>query len=185
MAPPDDAHDDGTATDFDGLVERYYRRLYQFALSLTHAEDAAADLTQQTFYIWAAKGHQLRDPTKVKTWLFTTLRRQFLQRRRHETRFPEQELGEAETELPGVDPAIVDQIDGAMVVEAMAQLAEPYRAVLALFYLEDLAYREIAEVLGVPIGTVQSRLARAKAELQRLLTDRSQPADRRETERHG
>jgi DNA-directed RNA polymerase specialized sigma24 family protein len=64
--------------DFEDLVNRYYRALYQFAFSLTRAEAEAGDLTQQTFYVWAAKGHQLRDAAKVKTWLFTTLYREFL-----------------------------------------------------------------------------------------------------------
>ena len=55
----------------------YYRPLYQFAFTLTRDEADACDLTQQTFYIWARKGHQLRDQSKVKTWLFTTLHREF------------------------------------------------------------------------------------------------------------
>src|SRR6266550_6455792 len=65
--------------DFDSLIEQHYRSLYQFAFSLTQSESDACDLTQQTFYIWATKGHQLRDLSKVKTWLFTTLHREFLQ----------------------------------------------------------------------------------------------------------
>ena len=66
---------------FESLVERYYAPLYQFAFSLALAEAEACDLTQQTFTIWAAKGHQLRDTTKVKTWLFTTLHREFMNSR--------------------------------------------------------------------------------------------------------
>ena len=52
--------------------------LYRFALSLSRQESDAADLTQQTFFLWASKGHQLRDQSKVKTWLFTSLYREFL-----------------------------------------------------------------------------------------------------------
>src|ERR1035441_4330276 len=74
--------------DFESLVARFYAPLYQFAFSLTRSEADACDLTQQTFTIWAAKGHQLRDPSKVKTWLFTTLHREFLESRRRQTRFP-------------------------------------------------------------------------------------------------
>src|SRR5207245_6220992 len=55
-------------SDFEELVTRYYQPLYQFAYSLTRTEADASDLTQQTFYIWAAKGHQLLDRAKVKTW---------------------------------------------------------------------------------------------------------------------
>ena len=64
-----------SARDFEGLVAQYYEPLYQFAFSLARAEADACDLTQQTFLVWATKGHQLRDPDKVKTWLFTTLDR--------------------------------------------------------------------------------------------------------------
>src|SRR5947208_11090356 len=67
------------ATDqFETIVGEYYEPLFRFAMSLTRVESDAQDLTQQTFYVWATKGHQLRDISKVKTWLFTTLHRAFL-----------------------------------------------------------------------------------------------------------
>ena len=81
--------------EFESLVARYYEPLYQFAFSLARDESDACDLTQQTFCIWAAKGHQLRDASKVKTWLFTTLHREFLGVRRKQTRFPQVELEDA------------------------------------------------------------------------------------------
>src|SRR5580704_10973618 len=137
--------------DFDGLVSRYYGPLYQFAFSLARTEADACDLTQQTFYIWASKGHQLRDPTKVKTWLFTTLHREFLNMRRKLVRFPHHELSETEHEIPSVSPAAVDALDAAQVVSLLARVAEPYHAAVALFYLEDCSYREISEILGVPL----------------------------------
>src|SRR6266536_2870886 len=59
--------------NFERVVAQYYEPLYQFAFSLTRSEAEACDLTQQTFYVWATKGHQLREVAKVKTWLFTTL----------------------------------------------------------------------------------------------------------------
>ena len=64
--------------DFEKLVKRYYRDLYRFGFSLTGSDADAADLTQETFYIWASKGHQLKSAEKVKGWLFTTLHREFL-----------------------------------------------------------------------------------------------------------
>ena len=158
--------------DFEGLVELYYRGLYQFALSLAGAEAEACDLTQQTFYVWATKGHQLRDRSKVKTWLFTTLHREFLKTRRRQSRFPHQELEASEPELPAVQPVMVDQLDAADVVAALNQVQELYQAPVALFYLDDMSYKEIADILDVPIGTVQSRIARGKAALQRLLMDK-------------
>jgi len=155
--------------DFESLVELYYRPLYQFAFSLTRSESEACDLTQQTFYIWAAKGNQLRDPSKVKSWLFTTLHREFLETRRRQTRFPHFELSQVDAELPTIAPARVNQLDAAQVLQALGQIDDVYQAPLALFYLEDYAYKEIAEILSVPIGTVKSRIARGIAQLQKVL----------------
>ena len=157
--------------DFDGLVSRYYGPLYQFAFSLTRAEADACDLTQQTFYIWATKGHQLRDASKVKTWLFTTLHREFLNMRRKIVRFPHYEISEMDHELPAVAPELVNALDSAKVVDLLQQVGEPYHAPLSLFYLEDYSYKEIAEILEVPLGTVQSRISRGMGQLQRLIMD--------------
>src|SRR5450432_105625 len=90
--------------DFENLVAFYYEPLYQFAFSLNRDEADACDLVQQTFCIWANKGHQLRDATKVKTWLFTTLHREFLGARRKQVRFPHVDLEFAAAELPAVPP---------------------------------------------------------------------------------
>jgi RNA polymerase sigma factor (sigma-70 family) len=157
--------------DFESLVSRYYGPLYQFAYSLTGNEADASDLTQQTFYIWATKGHQLRDSSRVKTWLFTTLHREFLNMRRRIVRFPHYELSEMDRELPSVSPAMVNALDSARVVTLLGQVTEPYQAALILFYLEDCSYKEIAEILGIPLGTVQSRISRGMAQLQQLILD--------------
>ena len=156
--------------DFESLVARYYEPLYQFAFSLTRDEADACDLVQQAFCIWANKGHQLRDLTKVKTWLFTTLHREFLNTCRKRTRFPHVELEHAADELPVVLPPSVNRLDTAQVLVALAQLDEVYQAPVALFYLQDCSYNEIATVLEVPLGTVKSRLARGLGRLHQLLT---------------
>ncbi len=159
-----------TENEFQQLVDRQYAPLFHFALSLSKSETEAADLTQQTFFLWAAKGHQLRDRTKSKSWLFTALYREFLGRRRHEVRFPKIELEEVREEEMSVLPN-VNVLDATTVLEALREVEEPFRAPLTLFYLEQLSYQEIAEVLDVPIGTVMSRLSRGKALLrQRLLS---------------
>jgi len=162
--------------DFESLVSRFYRPLYQFALSLTRSEAEASDLTQQTFYLWAKKGRQLRDPSKVKTWLFTTLHREFLKTKRRQSRFPHQELGEAESDLPSIAPSAINELDAATVVRSLDEVDELYRAPVALFYLEDLSYKEIAAIFDVPLGTVQSRIARGKAQLRQILADKAAPA---------
>jgi len=163
--------------DFENLVNLYYASLYRFALSLTRKENDSCDLTQQTFYVWATKGHQLQDASKVKTWLFTTLHRLFLEMQRRQHRFPHHELGEVSSELPNIDPQMINQLDSAAVVELLGRVDAPYQAPVALFYLEDYSYKEIAEILAVPIGTVKSRIARGMAQLHRILMRDVPPAD--------
>jgi len=155
--------------DFEALVEKYYRSLYQFAFSLSQSEAEACDLTQQTFYIWASKGHQLRDSSKVKSWLFTTLHREFLESRRRQTRFPHYELSIVEGELPVISPARLNQLDAAQVLKALAKVDAVYHAPVALFYLEDYPYKQIAQILNIPIGTVKSRIARGIMQLKNAL----------------
>jgi RNA polymerase sigma factor (sigma-70 family) len=157
--------------NFESLVARHYEPLYQFAFSLTRNEPDACDLTQQTFCIWAAKGHQLRDLSKVKTWLFTTLHREFLGSRRRQTRFPQVDLEGAIEELPAVPPPGAGRLDASNALDALGQLEEIYQAPVALFYLQDCSYDEIAEILCVPLGTVKSRLTRGLGRLHQLLAD--------------
>ena len=152
--------------DFEQIVSQHYETLYRFAFSLTRTEADACDLTQQTFYIWATKGHQLRDRSKVKSWLFTILHREFLNIRKKAVRFPHFELSDAIEDLPTISPEMVSTLDAARVIEFLGQVQEPYRAALTLFYLEDYSYKEIAEILEVPIGTVRSRISRGLAQLQ-------------------
>jgi RNA polymerase sigma factor (sigma-70 family) len=175
--PPKDAAPVAPGLDFEALVDAYYRPLYQFAMSLTRREAEASDMTQQTFAIWAAKGHQLRDPSKVKTWLFTTLHREFLNTHRRQQSFRHDDLNEGREDLPFIEQAIEQKLDASIVLDALARLSETYQAPLSLFYLGDHSYHEIAEILEIPIGTVQSRISRGKAQLQRMLAERTPTSD--------
>src|SRR5437867_1948542 len=120
--------------DFELIVSRHYEPLYRFALSLTRTVADACDLTQQTFYLWASKGHQLRDRSKAKSWLFTTLHREFLNLRRRAMRFPHVELSDANEELPVVALEMVHTLDAARLLEFLGQIQEQYRVALRLFY---------------------------------------------------
>lgn len=155
--------------DYDWAVEQFYEALYKFAFGLAGSESDAADLTQDTYRVLLIKGEAIRDSRKVKSWLFTTLYRQFLGRRRHATRFPETPVESAEWELPTITASHAESLDGTFVVAALQQLEEKYRAPLAMFYLEELSYKEMAEVLGLPIGTIMSRMSRGKEILRRRL----------------
>ena len=156
--------------EFETLVRDFYTPLYRFALALSRSESEASDLTQQTFYLWASKGHQLRDRSKAKTWLFTSLYREYLTRKRHQDRFVDgaEEIEAAAAPFPS---AAMNHVDCATAQRALLDLAAIYRLPLTLFYLQEHSYREIAEILEVPIGTVMSRISRGKAELRRLLQE--------------
>ena len=164
--------------DFQSLVDQHYRALYQFGMSLTHSESDAGDLVQETFLIWANKGHQLNDLTKVKSWLFTTLHRQFLEIHRRGSRFPHIEISLADPELPNVETDFINQLDGPGMLALLAQVDVPYRAAVVLFYLKDYSYNEIAGILEVPLGTVKSRIARGLGQLRELMLRADAPQPR-------
>jgi RNA polymerase sigma-70 factor (ECF subfamily) len=183
---------DVSTIDFQKLVDWQYAPLFRFALSLSKLEADAADLTQQKSFLWASKGDQLRDRTKAKAWLFTTLYREFLGRRRHEVRFPKVELDDVREEEMSISPN-VNAFDSTTVLQALREVEEPFRAPLMLFYLEQFSYQEIANMLEVPIGTVMSRLSRGKTLLRQQLLSKEEvlgnkvvafQSDRRE-ESHG
>jgi RNA polymerase sigma-70 factor (ECF subfamily) len=159
---------------FPELVEAHYASLYRFALSLTRRASDAGDLTQQTFYIWATKGDGLRDAAKAKSWLFTTLYREFLRLRRRDARVSAlDDLPEPAQESAEPAPDVLDRMDAQVVLQALEEVEPAFREPLTLFYLREFSYQEIADVLGVPIGTVMSRLSRGKARLRARLVERA------------
>jgi len=153
--------------EFEELVDQYYQALYRFGISLAKNPDRAADLVQQTFVIWAQKGHQLKDRSKAKTWLFTTLYREHLSNARRSQRYPELEIGEMEHEIGGMEDGLDRKLDAQRAVNLLGKLDETFRAPLTLFYLQQHSYKEIAEILDVPIGTVMSRISRGKEQLRK------------------
>ena len=162
---------------FTQLVDAHYAPLYRFALSLARNQADAGDLVQQTFYIWATKGHALREAAKAKTWLFTTLYREFLRARRRGARSTSiEDLPPGGAELAAEEVDRVARLDAGVVMAALQEVDEVFRAPLTLFYLEDLSYAEIAAALEVPIGTVMSRLSRGKAQLRAVLAQAGRAA---------
>ena len=159
---------------FSELVEAHYAALYRFALSLARNTSDASDLTQQTFFVWATKGESLRDTAKAKTWLFTTLYREFLRVRRRGGRISAiEDLPPGEKDPPDVEVDVVAKMDAQLVLAALQEIDEVFREPLTLFDLQDLSYVEIAEILGVPIGTVMSRLSRGKTHLRACLAEKA------------
>jgi RNA polymerase sigma factor (sigma-70 family) len=162
-----------TELDLESVVSELYSPLYWFAFALTRNETQAADFTQETFLILAKQQAQVRDVTKIKSWLFTTLRREFLRSLRTQSSHPEVELKPEDQDQLVTDPAVHQAADAAAALKALAQVDEGYRMVLELFYQADLSYKEIATTLDIPIGTVMSRLSRGKEQLRTLLANTS------------
>jgi RNA polymerase sigma-70 factor, ECF subfamily len=93
-----------------------------------------------------------------------------LETRRKQTRFPHLELSEVPFELPALSPALANALDSEQVLQSLSKVDKVYQAPVALFYLEDCSYKEIAAILDVPIGTVKSRMARGIAQLQNIIS---------------
>lgn len=149
------------------LVEQFYSPVYRFAFRLSGQASDAEDLAQQAFMDAQRKLDTLRDPAKVRPWLFMIVRN--LYRRKLRDQKPDRQVTlEAVAEpMANVQRAPLDD-EGLQL--ALNSLPEEFRTVLLLFYFEDLSYREIAERLELSIGTVMSRLSRGKQHLRQRLS---------------
>ena len=158
-----------TMSEFQELVDAHYQPLYRFAYSMAKDPDKAADLVQQTFCIWAQKGHQLKERKKAKTWLFTTLYREFLAGNRRSTKYPETDIEGVDYQLKSDDVDAGRSIDAKRAVAVLNSLDETFRAPLTLFFLQQHSYKEIAKILDIPMGTVMSRISRGKDLLKKKM----------------
>ena len=153
------------------LIDAHYQALYRYAFRLSGAAADAEDLTQETFGKAISRLGQLRDAERARGWLFRILRNAYLHRVRDEKRHRIVPL-DAVGELPEREPngSAMPDIDPAALQLALNELDESFRTPIILYYFEEFSYRDIAEQMGLPIGTVMSRLARAKAYLRTALS---------------
>ena len=150
------------------LVEEHYEALYRYAYRLSGSSADAEDLTQDAFCKAQMKLDQLRDPCRVKPWLFSIVRNAFLHRirdRRQEGAVSLDGIGDVAEPPPGPLP----EVEPEQLQKALNIMPEPYRTPLILYYFDGFSYRDIAEQMDLPIGTVMSRLSRAKSFLRTRL----------------
>lgn len=154
------------------LVRRYEDRLYPTLLRLVGSPDDALDLRQDAFVRAYEKLDQFQGESSFYTWLYRiSVNLALSKRRKHELRcvpFPDPDRLELEGEAAKSDPTIgAERAEACDVIQAaLNELDEDYRAVVVLKDLDGLRYEEIAEMLEIPIGTVRSRLHRARSELK-------------------
>jgi RNA polymerase sigma-70 factor (ECF subfamily) len=150
------------------LVDEHYAALYRYAFRLSGTAADAEDLTQEAFCKAQLNLSQLREAGRAKAWLFSILRHAYLHRVRadkHQRCISLDGLGDIAEPLPEPLP----DIDPAQLQGALDELPEVFRTPIILYYFEDFSYRDIAEQMDLPLGTVMSRLARAKAYLRERL----------------
>lgn len=145
--------------------------LRRFAISLCHSRELADDLVQSTCERAIAAADTFVAGTRFDAWLFRILRNLWIDHlRRARTAGPQEDLEEArEVSTPSGEAASEARMTLLEVTEALQKLPEEQREVLVLVCVEELSYRDTAEVLSIPIGTVMSRLARARKNLAELM----------------
>jgi len=168
--------------DIAGLIAAHHASLYRYAYRLTGVAADAEDLSQQTFLIAQQKLHQLREAERAAGWLFAILRSCYLKWRRK--RFPLTSTG-ADLEMGEVPQPVVElqAVDSEELQQVLGELHEDLRLILLMFYFEELTYKQIADELDVPIGTVMSRLSRAKQKLRERLSGAAEGNEGRKTKR--
>jgi RNA polymerase sigma-70 factor (ECF subfamily) len=153
--------------DLAELARAHHAAVYRYAYRLCGNATEAEDLTQQTFLIAVRKVHQVREAERACSWLLAVVRSCFLKSLR---KLRPVAVGGLEEEPEQTDETPeLDEVDRERLTAALADLPGEFRVVVLMFYFEELSYQEIASELEIPIGTVMSRLSRAKGHLRRKL----------------
>ena len=152
------------------LYDRHAPSLLAVAIRMLRSQREAQDLLHDVFLeVWEHAGEYDAAKATVRTWLFVRLRSRALDRLGRAEHKRTQSLSDAGTTLDVREAATVEAVDSIAVKQALAQLPEEVREVLDLTYFEGQTAREIAERVGVPLGTVKSRLSRGLVALGALL----------------
>jgi RNA polymerase sigma-70 factor, ECF subfamily len=170
------------AESFETLAMPLFSSLYNFAHWLTHNREESEDLVQET-YLKGLKGFgSFQQGTNFRAWMYRILRNTFLTSRtglRVKMTVPlerEEDAIGRPAETP--EAVLLARADQQMVQSALERLPVQFREVIVLCDVEEMSYQEIAEIVGIPIGTVMSRLFRARKSMRELLVEKLQGASK-------
>lgn len=171
---------EGLHMDFRTQLAGELPHLRRFARALVGDASLADDLVQDCIERALTKAH-LYDPARpLRAWLYAVLRNLFISGLRRNGRSTVvKSVDDLAADEGAERPVQEDRLSLAMINDALDQLPQQHREVIVLVALEEMSYRDVAEILGVPIGTVMSRLSRARTSLQSILEERGQTVLRR------
>jgi len=163
----------GNPEAFGTLVERYDRAVFHLAYRTLRDTEEARDATQEAFFKAYRSLRTFRPGAKFSTWIFAITYHGCCDRLARRKRYSNDELPERADSGPGPEQTAIALDEAARLRAAIEALPEKYRTVITLYHLQGKQYEEIAEVLGLPMGTVKTHLFRAKEQLRRLLGART------------
>jgi RNA polymerase sigma-70 factor (ECF subfamily) len=190
MAPAEPVDPRATETEaerthrFESDALQYLDQLYAAAMRMTRNPADAEDVVQETFAKAYASFHQFTPGTNLKAWLYRILTNTYINSYRKKQREPQLSDGESVEDwqlaraeshtssgLKSAETVALENLPDSDVKDALQQLAPDFRLAVFLADVEGFSYKEIAEIMGTPIGTVMSRLNRGRTQLRKLLAD--------------
>ncbi len=171
----------GDRSAFDTLIQKHEARAYQYAFRLTRNEEEASDVVADAFVRVYNALQNFKGQSAFSTWLYRILTNCFLDQRKKDRSRPTSQLesviqtadGELERQVEAPGPTPLEETErnerARSIEEAVAQLPEYQRAMIVMYHAEMMSYEEISAALDLPIGTVKSRLNRARISLRELL----------------
>ncbi len=161
----------GRPDAFGTLVERYDRAVYHLAYRTLRDQEEARDAAQEAFFKAYRSLRTFKPGNKFSTWIFAITYHACCDRLSRRRRYSNEEMPERADPAAGPDSQAIAEDEARRLRAAIEALPEKYRTVITLYHLQGRQYEEIAQVLGIPMGTVKTHLFRAKEQLRRMLSE--------------